>query len=156
MAVNAVGIKGFDKVMANLNKEIAGLKTRTKSGMIKAGLFIKGESMRLVPVDLNNLRSSAFVDWNWGTGGNVGSPGFKGKYAEQIESGHSTTISEEKGALQNTKNLAVCIGYTAYYAVYVHEINKNYTVGQWQYLRDPLVTNHQKILDMIAGEARIK
>lgn len=47
------------------------------------------------------------------------------------------------------------IGYTASYAPFVHEINKNYRVGNWQFLRNALAKNDKKILDIIRREAKI-
>lgn len=32
----------------------------------------------------------------------------------------------------------VNMGYTSFYAIYVHEMNKNYRTGKWKYLEDPL------------------
>lgn len=47
------------------------------------------------------------------------------------------------------------IGYTAGYAVYVHEINKNYTVGQWKFLETALKEKRREILEIIRKRARV-
>lgn len=50
------------------------------------------------------------------------------------------------------------IGYTAYYALYVHEINKNYRKPgtSWKFLEKVLKENRKKILDILHAEAKIK
>ena len=53
-------------------------------------------------------------------------------------------------------DLVATIGYTAFYAPFVHEINKNYRQGNWQFLRNALAKNDGKILDIIRQEAQIK
>jgi hypothetical protein len=52
-------------------------------------------------------------------------------------------------------NITGIIGYTAAYAPFVHEINKNYTVGQWKFLETALTENHDAILAAIAEEIRV-
>jgi len=54
-----------------------------------------------------------------------------------------------------TKEPVVEIGYTADYAPFVHEIQKNYKVGNWQFLRNALVENKEKILEIIKDEAEV-
>ena len=54
------------------------------------------------------------------------------------------------------ENIVGTIGYTAEYAVYVHEINKNYTVGQWKFLEKPIAENHDRILAEIVQEIGLK
>lgn len=51
---------------------------------------------------------------------------------------------------------AATIGYTAEYAVYVHEIDKNYVVGNFQFLRNALMNNQTRVLKIIERSARIK
>jgi hypothetical protein len=55
-------IKGLDKVMTNLNKEIAGIEKRTMGGLLAAGLgHVQAPSQKKVPVEHGNLRGSAFT-----------------------------------------------------------------------------------------------
>jgi len=46
------------------------------------------------------------------------------------------------------------IGYMANYAPYVHEINKNYTIGQWKFLETALKEKNREILEIISKRAR--
>lgn len=92
---NSLGVKAVqDKLLADIARVRAGMKQRALTklegltlGLKKAGLFLQGESMRIVPVDKGNLRASAF------------------------------TRSEG----DNTPNVDVTVGYTANYAIFVHE-----------------------------------
>lgn len=52
-------IKGVDVVLANLNKEIAGIKTRTKAGLMAAGLMVQAEAQKRTPREYGNLAGSA-------------------------------------------------------------------------------------------------
>ena len=48
------------------------------------------------------------------------------------------------------------VGYTANYAVYVHEdLNARHTVGQAKFLESAVYDNREKILEVIANRARI-
>ena len=50
------------------------------------------------------------------------------------------------------------IGYTAYYATYVHETNKNYKAKgtSWKFLEKAVKRNRKKILKIIKNEAYIR
>lgn len=48
------------------------------------------------------------------------------------------------------------IGYTAFYAPFVHEINKNYLRGGWKFLERALIKNRRVILNTIREFARLR
>jgi hypothetical protein len=148
-------LEGMDKVLANLNREIAGVVGRTKQGMLKAGFLVKGESLRQTPRDLGNLAGSCYMDWNWGAGASVGTPTFKGPAAVQLSSDYSGGRSTAKAEAKGLGDMVVTVGYTASYAPFVHEINKHYKTGNWQFLHNSLNENSGKILDIIRQEAKI-
>ena len=52
--------KGLKKVLANLNKEIKNIEGDVFIGVRKAGLFVQGESLDIVPVEFGVLRNSSF------------------------------------------------------------------------------------------------
>lgn len=79
------GVKGFDRVMKNLNDQINGIKERSMAGLLEAGLKIEARSNQRVPREYGNLAASS--------------------YARKAQDG----------------GMAVEIGYTAEYALYVHE-----------------------------------
>jgi hypothetical protein len=66
----------------------------------------------------------------------------------------SSGVSPFKGGSSRFPGGYVVIYYSAFYAPYVHEINKNYKVGQWKFLETALKQNQQRILDIITYHAR--
>ncbi len=48
------------------------------------------------------------------------------------------------------------VGYTAFYAPFVHEIDKNYIVGSWKFLAKALYDNTKRILTIISNRATIR
>ena len=57
-------IKGFDKVLSNLNKEINGMKLRSARGLMESAAFIRRDMEKtppLIPLDTGNLRASWFI-----------------------------------------------------------------------------------------------
>lgn len=47
------------------------------------------------------------------------------------------------------------VGFTADYAVFVHEIDKNYTVGGWKFLERAVTENQNEILEIIRRRAAV-
>jgi hypothetical protein len=47
------------------------------------------------------------------------------------------------------------VGFTAAYAPFVHEINKNYVTGQWKFLQTALHESQKDVLRVIREESRI-
>ena len=56
----AFEVKGLDDVMRNLQRELDGIKDRSRTGFIAAGAFIQGEAMAITPVEFGTLVNSAF------------------------------------------------------------------------------------------------
>lgn len=54
-------LKGLDKVLKNLNREIEGIKDRTDAGILAGGLIIQGDAQKRVPIEYGNLRGSAYT-----------------------------------------------------------------------------------------------
>lgn len=148
-------LEGMDKVLARLNSEIAGIKNRTKKGMVTAALLVKGDAMRQTPRDLSNLVGSAYTEHNWQKF-SESVPKYRGPAAEKLAAEHSSRKAEGREEIAGIDGLVSTIGYTAYYAPFVHEIQKNYTVGNWQFLRNALANNEMKILSILKQEAQIK
>lgn len=53
------------------------------------------------------------------------------------------------------KDGEVEVGYTAEYAAFVHEQDKNYNTGQWKFLETALNNNKTRILKILRGELKI-
>jgi len=79
-------IKGTQQVLNNLKKADARIGANVERALKIAGLRIQRESQGLVPVDLGNLKNSAFT--------------------RATGSGYKTEVQ---------------VGYTAFYALFVHE-----------------------------------
>ncbi len=48
------------------------------------------------------------------------------------------------------------VRYTAKYAHFVHEINKNYVVGNWKFLQNAVIQSKRDILNIFREEAKIR
>lgn len=79
-------LEGVEKVLENLRRQQKVIGENVAKGCKLAGLMLQRESQQLVPVDLGNLKASAFT--------------------RAEGSGWETVVS---------------VGYTAFYALYVHE-----------------------------------
>jgi len=122
MAKSSFKLKGMDKFMKNMNKEITDLRGRTLEGLIDAIIILQREAEPGTPVDMGNLRSSWFSVTYKGDSITIGR--FKGDNAAQLQKNHSTVISRAEmaaKALGSDKKPIVMFGYTANYAVFVHE-----------------------------------
>lgn len=128
-----VYLKGLDKVMKNLNKEIQAIEGRTMKGLIEAAVLIRYDMDKtppLIPIDTDNLRGS------W--------------YATPIPGWISHKI-------------ALMMGFTANYAAYVHEMIGPTTTGKkinWnrpgsgpKFFEATLKRNRGKILTIIKNFA---
>lgn len=113
-----VQVEGTEEVLANLNDQIKTLPHATRRGLIKAGFFLQRKSQKIVPVDLGNLRSSAFTAWKGGSSST--SKRFK---SPAMSADHEKAVAGAKAvaSMAGKNNPAVVVGYSAYYAIYVHE-----------------------------------
>ena len=141
------------RVSRNLNKAIKKLKKGSKAGLIEAGLMIKAKASPITPLKFSNLRNSAYVTW---AGASITPTTFAGKDAAELATQHSQVISGVLMGQSGNKEPWVAIGYTASYAIYVHEMNKNYTIGSWKFLAVTIQENKKNILKLIAKRAKIK
>lgn len=113
---------GLKRVMSNLNKEINGIKGRTKAGLMYAALVIRRRSQQLTPVDTGNLKGSAYTQAWQAPGGNPGAE----------------------------------IGFTASYAVFVHEVQASHKgKGQWKFLETAVKEKAAEVVKIIQRYARV-
>ena len=117
-------IRGFDMVMANLNKEILAINERTIQGLIKAAIAVRRETENgaiRTPRDLGNLVHSWFVVTATRTPSGSRAQ-FTGPKASKMGTEHSAAIAETKLYTKGNKNKHILImGYSANYALWVHE-----------------------------------
>lgn len=143
-------MKGIDKVIKSLNKEIKGIEGRTRRGMSKVGLFIEHKSMKECPVVTSNLRNSHYSEsFNTARGPAV-EIGFTASYApfvhENPRAGKTGGISPKGVAYKAPINPS---GKRSTQAVFS-------TVGKWKFLEDPLKKNTKRILAIIKQNAKLK
>ena len=116
-------VTGLKELEDNLAKEAGRMKDANARGVIKAALLVRRQSQKKTPVRLGNLRASAFVtssalDDAQGEGG-----GFKGDNSGKMESDHAQAKTSGKGAAarRSRKGPVAVVGYSAAYALSVHE-----------------------------------
>lgn len=169
------GLKGEEIVMANLNRELEGIKTRSVVGLIKAAAFIykKTETdVPLTPVDTGNMRASWFVTTANRVAKGGGSPAFVGEDAAEMSAEHVSTVAEAQGivATQSTPNKKfLMMGYSVNYSGFVHEmIGANFNPEKRKgtkrrregagakWLQSAIYNNTQKIVQIVKDDAQIK
>ena len=117
----AVVISGIDRVLANLNRSIVGVKSRSRQGLQAAALVVLGASKALTPVDTGNLRAGTYTKLI----GGMDRPGAE-------------------------------IGYTASYAVFVHERTElHHPVGQSKFLETALKQKAKQVLEIIRKTVKL-
>jgi len=63
--------------------------------------------------------------------------------------------SNDVSLVKEGRGIRVLLEYTATYAIYVHEINKNYNNGRtWQYLRRPVMEAQRGFASRVAKRAK--
>lgn len=152
-----ITISGLDKVVSNLNKEIARIKKATGAGLYEAGLFIKAKALPITPIDYGNLRGSCFVIGIYNT--SYPSVSFKGPQAGPLYSSFSSAVGEALSIVEQKKALdkiSVVVGYGAFYAAFVHENpNAGKFAGEWKFLETTVKQYSPEILSIIKERAKI-
>lgn len=156
-------LKGVDKFMRNLNREIRGLRLRTLDGLIAAVIELQREAEPGTPVDTGNLRASWFtVSVQGEEETQIALAEFKGSDAGSMRDNHSKVKSRALSAVKSLSNPfrpVVLFGYTANYAVFVHEnidakFKRPGARARWLYIA--LQNSREKMLAKIAEHARFK
>ena len=163
-------LKGIDKVLANLNKEIKKIEGRSLKGLIRGSIIVRRAMEKEVPktpIDTGNLRSSYFTVTNKGGTPHGRSPnftnkGFDGKEKKvdiaKLQVDHEKAVNKHKTNAKGPTPFII-FGYSANYALFVHEdIGANFQrpgAGA-KFFEVALQRNTKKILEVIAKEAKIK
>ncbi len=143
------GVKGLNKVLANFRKRVKVNEEGVKTGLLEAALIVKADSLRETPIDTGNLRGSCFVRVTDGKPDNT-SPNFVGKDKTTASIGHSAAIDESESIVQGHRGYYTgIIAYSAYYALFVHEMDANFTRGSKQYLLKSMLKNRNRIKNSI-------
>lgn len=147
--INAIRSRGVDIALFRIERQIKNIGPTTLKGQITSGLLIQGGAQRNTPVDTGNLRASAFTVWARKRTGDA--PKFRGKDAAERRNDHEKVVAGEKSQLsQNPFKPSVEVGFSAAYALPVHEdMNAKHNVGHAQFLRLAIVQNSQAIVDIL-------
>ena len=118
---------GLNEVLTNLNKEVKAIEGRTLGGLISGAVIVAYDVVNgplpAVPVDTGNLQNSWFITASGGKGVQMGkSAKFKGDNSAKLASDHSNVISAQTSAVNSKRRPTVAMGFTAFYAWYVHEM----------------------------------
>ncbi len=161
-------LKHVNELLSNLNDELQEIEGRSLQGMIYAAMHVFDDMDRTeprIPVDLGNLRLSFFILTTKG-GGDQHPEKPKGEMAAE----HQRTVSTVQGALMALRRPTVAMGFSANYAVYVHEnlhakfdrpkriggkMKKPRAGGGPRFFSAALARNHNRIIEIIAEEAKI-
>lgn len=151
--IGGLRVTGLDKALTSLNVEVKRIRFKTKKGMIAAGLFLQRQAQKKVPVDLANLKASAFTVW--GPRSAIRRPRFQGEESSRMASDYEAVSNEEAMSLPaGTLNPTVEVGFTAFYALFVHEKDANHKVGEKKFLERALNENRGEILRIIQTEGK--
>lgn len=114
----AIEIEGMDRVMKSLNKEIKGIVGKTRGGLLAAGFIIEKEAAKRAPKDTANLVASRYTM-------GAGRP-FKYTDHSKLDRSQKHIMPASMPEWQNS----VQIGFTAAYALFVHENREQKLKGQ--------------------------
>jgi len=154
----------LEEVVGNLNVEIKKIEGRTMKGLIRAAIPVRRDAVKAAPIVTGNLRASVFTITSKGRTQAGSNPNFKGKEADKMAEHHQSILSEEKSIVGGAKRDTVEIGFSAVYALKVHENRYAGKTGMpgaskkggWKFLENALKNNQALILKRIQEEARIK
>jgi hypothetical protein len=169
-------VRGFEDIMNNLNAQIALIENATTQGFFKAAAEIRRDTEKtspITPLDLGNLRASWFVTSARSTQGDKWSGKFVNSSknsthkadASQMSADHANAIAESQAkwkASAKTRLKGVTMGYSANYAVYVHEnLNANFRRKQpamsgAKWFQSAVNRNSGKVLGIIAANVKLK
>lgn len=156
-----MAVKGINKVMRNLNRELKLIEGRTVSSLVKAAILIQRDmelTPPLTPVDYGNLRSSFFI----ASIAELVAPGkYIGPQAEKLNSFSSSIVSNysQKARASRKGKYNVYFGFSAYYAARVHERSgaKFKRPGSGAFFFEASIKrNTPIILEMVRNEAKIR
>jgi len=172
------GVQGFESTMKRLNMALLEIEGGSVRGLMLAADAIRiatESSPPLTPVDLGNLRASWFVvtsakdkvqlpEVRNEKGKLVREGRFRGPKAEQMKKEHKMVKTLAEAEISGQKDLhIVMMGYSANYAVHVHEGPHGNLGANFQrpgagikWFEAAFNRNARKIIRVIAANAQIR
>lgn len=170
-------VTGLDEVVKNLNDRIKEIQGEpTLKGLVRGARIVLEDMEKtspLIPVDTGNLRNSVFTVTSKGKVEVGENPTFVNKYYEsggaekgnikvsaaKLAKRHKAVLAYYGSEIAKLRKPAVVLGFSAYYAWYVHEMVgahfKRPGAGA-KFLEAAIKRNADKIIAVIQEEARIK
>lgn len=164
-------LKGLDALMKNINDQVDQIAGRTQAGLIQAVIFLHHEMETkdpVIPKDTGYLRSSFFMI-------NSNSKNATADTKIDITTGNAQKTKAAKARLSRVNkailpavqkrikgnHLAIVFGFSANYAVYVHEnINPDVKWGRPgsgpKFFEAHIKRNKDKVIRIIQNHAKIK
>lgn len=133
-------LEGVDGVLANINRELAGIETKGIAGLMKGGLRIQRDAQKLAPVLTSNLKGSAYTR----------------RAGELVKLDVAPDPDAAPDPTGSVPNKTVEVGFTAAYAAPVHEdLEATHTNGEAKFLEKSLSRNIKKVLEDVRKEASV-
>lgn len=163
-------LKGLDNVVAEIERKAKAFQGKTVGGMVEAALLVKHDAVQMAPMYYGNLRDSAYAlvknrGFVYGKRGSPSVPN-KGPHGKTLFSHHKEMLAKRLArsrvsskflkADQIGGDLWFEVGFTMPYAVWVHEMNRNYTYGQWKFLEKSFRKNKREIFAILKRSAKMK
>ena len=149
--------EGLEKQAMNINRLIATLPNVSRPALIEAGLIILHDAQKNCPVLTGNLKSSGDIVWTE-NGINKDQPQWKeqapgGEPVDvmALQEGYEAFRQECAQLIQSDPaGSTVCIGFSAYYAIFVHELHKT----KPKFLENSMRANTQAVMERINARIR--
>lgn len=113
-------LKGITEIVQNINKALEDIENKSTAGMIEGCIIVRRDMEKTpprIPIDKGNLRASFFIVSSRTSGDKA--PGKKPD--GEVGAEHPVIVGIAQSLLQVEKNPVVAMGFTANYAIYVHE-----------------------------------
>lgn len=143
--------ESLKKAFDGLNAHLAKIKGASLQGLLAAGLIILRDAQKNCPVQTGNLKASGDVVWSGGRviGPVPIAPGTPPEAVAGLEASQAAFQAETKTMVDARPDSRVVVGFSAYYAVFVHE--RHPTKGH--FLARAVEQNLQAVQDEVAARA---
>lgn len=163
-------IAGFEKIMIKLQGEISKMKKKSNRGLVEAAMYIRNDTERtpyITPRDYGNLRASWIIVSKQGLQPDPlnYSGHFKRNVRKKIpvatfKGWHADAIAEARAIVagEAVNRASVMFGYTANYAMWVHEMmdaNFSQENSGPKWFQESIDRNHNKILKIIRENSTV-
>ena len=157
--VNGIKWKGLGNIKKNIDRVMVKVEGESLAGLIEAYRIVKKDAENLAPVDTKNLKSSSFLLWGGGKTAGVSGGDTSAKFRDlgrnrkpqkgvirKRELDHKRAIQSIKSERARTKNPFAVVGFSARYAIFVHErLGNRHIKGQAKFLEHAVNMNKSKI-----------